>query len=417
MKTITTILLILFFTGFMSCELKKELTGALKPVKPGEETLDPAVTGMLDLRLNLNPETDTDETKSKAEVAATVDVNDFAIQIMDSTGKVVRSFDSYLEYQNAGELLLKEGVYAVHATWGKLYEAAFDAPYFVGDTTIRVEPGVVSAVKTDCTLRNAKVNIGYTDDFLKVFKDDYAAIITNGTGVLTVNKDERRVAYMRSDAKVKLTISATTINGLDVISKHKIDNAQPNALYNLTLGIDMNVDSVIDQIKKPGITVNITMHNRDTIIEIEAPALPPDPDEKPDSDGKPSIKGIGIDLSAPINMSVAEAEAGSVKLQIQIDVPGKMANLSVDIQTTNASLQPVLSGICPFDLLNLTEEMDATLTGVGLKNRPVKGDTSFLFDITDFMKLLGAGKHDFTIKVTDAAGVDSGDNRITINIQ
>lgn len=421
MRTIAYIILLFsLLGGLTSCEMKKELTGGLKPGNPGEEPVDPTVTGALDLKLNLNPETDTQETKAKADVAATVDVNDFNIQIIDSTGTVVRSFDSYREYQDADELLLKEGLYTIRATWGKLYEAAFDAPYFVGDTVCRIEPGVVSSIKTDCSLQNAKVNIDYTEDFLKVFKDDYAAIVTNGVGALTLDKKEQRVAYFRSNNNIHLTINATTVKGLDVISKHKIEEARPNALYNVVLGIDMSVDSVIDQVLKPGITVDITMHDRDTVIDIEAPALPPDPDEgtgEPGGDGKPSIKGVGIDLSQPINMTEADASDGNVELQIQIDAPNKMSNLSVNINTTNEGLQSVMKEICPFDLLNLTPEMDGILSGVGMTSRPVKGDTSFLFDITDFMKLLGVGKHDFTIKVTDEVGADSGDCNITINIQ
>lgn len=416
----TFILLFSLLAGFTSCEMKKELTGGLKPVNPGEEPIDPSVTGVLDLKLNLNPETDTQETKAKADVAATVDVNDFSIQIIDSTGTVVRCFDSYREYQEADELLLKAGLYTIRATWGKLYEAAFDAPYFIGDTVCRIEPGVVSSIKTDCNLLNAKVNIDYTDDFLKVFKDDYAAVVTNGLGVLTMDKKEQRVAYFRSDDNIRLTVNATTIKGLDVISKHKIEKAQPNVLYNVVLGIDMSVDSVIDQVLKPGITVDITMHDRDTIIEIEAPPLPPDPDEGTDGEegeGKPSIKGIGIDLSQPINMTEADALAGNVKMQIQIEAPNKLSSLTVDINTTNEELQSVMKEISPFDLLNLTEEMDGILSGVGMTSRPAKGETSFLFDITDFMKLLGVGKHYFKIKVIDEAGIDSGDCNITINIQ
>lgn len=59
----TFILLFSLLAGFTSCEMKKELTGGLKPVNPGEEPIDPSVTGVLDLKLNLNPETDTKEDR------------------------------------------------------------------------------------------------------------------------------------------------------------------------------------------------------------------------------------------------------------------------------------------------------------------------------------------------------------------
>lgn len=399
----TIIILFSLLAGFTSCEMKKELTGGLKPVNPGEEPVDPAVTGVLDLKLNLNPETDTQETKAKADVAATVDVNDFSIEIIDSTGTVVRSFDSYREYQNADELLLKEGLYTVRATWGKLYEAAFDAPYFVGDTVCRIEPGVVSSIKTDCSLQNAKVNIDYTEDFLKVFKDDYAAIVTNGLGALTLDKKEQRVAYFRSNDNIRLTVNATTVKGLDVISKHKIEKAQPNALYNVVLGIDMSVDSVIDQILKPGITVDITMHDRDTVIDIEAPALPPDPDEgeeEPGDDNAITVTGNGLD--SPVEMTEAEASDGSVPVKVVIKAKAGLSKVLVKIIAPE--LEAILGKENPFDLVTPTEAIKEILDGVGLV-RPAAGDTEYALDVTGFMGMMGGpGTYKFEVTITEGEG-------------
>lgn len=402
MRTIAYIILLFsLLGGLTSCEMKKELTGGLKPGNPGEVPVDPTVTGALDLKLNLRPETDTQETKAKADVAATVDVNDFNIQIIDSTGTVVRSFDSYREYQDADELLLKEGLYTVRATWGKLYEAAFDAPYFVGDTVCRIEPGVVSSIKTDCSLQNAKVNIDYTEDFLKVFKDDYAAIVTNGVGALTLDKKEQRVAYFRSNNNIHLTINATTVKGLDVISKHKIEEARPNALYNVVLGIDMSVDSVIDQIMKPGITVDITMHDRDAVIDIEAPALPPDPDEgtgEPGEDAAITITGNGLD--SPIEMTETEANANSVPVKVVIKAPAGLSKVLVKIIAPE--LEAILGKENPFDLVNPTEEIKTILDGVGLV-RPLAGDSEYALDVTGFMGMLGGpGTYKFDVTITDS---------------
>lgn len=402
MRTIiyTVILFFSLLTGLTSCEMKKELMGGLKPDNPDEEQIDPATSGALDLKLNLNPETDTQETKSKADVAATVDINDFSVLIIDSTGTVVRSFDSYREYQEVDELLLKEGVYTIRATWGKLYEAAFDAPYFSGDTICRIEPGVVSSIKTDCNLQNAKVNIDYTEDFLKVFKDDYAAVVTNGTGVLTMDKVEQRVAYFRSDENIRLTINATTVKGLDVVSKHKIDNARPNALYNLVLGIDMSVDSVIDQILKPGITVDITMHDRDTVIEIEAPPLPPDPDEGSDGEEEDEvITIIGNGLDTPVEMTEAQADKGEVPVKVVIKAPAGLSKVLVKIIAPE--LEAILGNENPFDLVNPTEAIKEILDGVGLI-RPDSGDTEYALDVTGFMNMMGGpGTYKFDVTVTD----------------
>lgn len=403
MKTVlyTIALIISFIVGFTSCEMKKELTGGIKPVDPDEVPPDPKVAGVLDLKLNLQPESDTPETKAKADVAATVDINDFGVQIIDSTGTVVKTFDSYREYQETKELLLKKGKYTIRASWGELYEAAFDAPYFIGDTLCEIEPGVVSTIKTNCMLQNAKVNVEYNDDFLKVFKDDYSVVVTNGAGVLTLDREEQRVAYFRSDENINLIISSTTHKGLDIVSKHKIEKAAPNALYNIVLGIDVSVDSVIDQLVKPGITVDITMHTRDTVINIEAPTLPPDPDDGTDEPGGAiSITGNGLD--SPLEMTDAEATAGSVPVKVTIKAAAGLKNVVVKIVAP--ALEAILGPENPFDLLNLTPTMTGILDGVGLV-RPKEGDTEYTLDVTSMMKMLGGvGTYKFEVNVTDKAG-------------
>lgn len=44
-------------------------------------------------------------------------------------------------------------------------------------------------------IQNVRVNLALSDDFLKNYKDDYSITLTNGKGVLTLNKNEKRTAY------------------------------------------------------------------------------------------------------------------------------------------------------------------------------------------------------------------------------
>lgn len=401
------ILLSLLLQVFTSCEMKKELTGGLKPTEPGELPIDPAVVGVLDLKLKVTPEINTEETASKGDATASVNPDDFAVEIVDSTGTVVHHFDSYREYLNTDALLLKKGVYTVRATWGKLYEAAFDAPYFVGDTTCMIEPGVVSTISTNCSMQNAKVNVSYTEDFLKVFKDDFSTMVTNGTGILTMDKEEKRVAYFKKGGNLKFVVNATTHKGLDITTAHKINDINANALYNIVLGIDVDVDSIIDQVTKPGIVVDITMHRRDTIIEIEAPALPPEPEDPDDGPSEPEVPGgesitiVGTGIDSPVEMTEAEALSGSVPVRVTIKAPEGLTKVLVKIIAPE--LEALLGPENPFDLINTSPTMSGILDGVGLV-RPKEGDPEYALDITVFMKMLGgAGSYKFEVTVTDKA--------------
>ena len=211
------------------------------------------------------------------------------------------------------------------------------------------------------------------------------------------------MAYFRSNDNIRLTVNATTVKGLDVISKHKIEKAQPNALYNVVLGIDMSVDSVIDQILKPGITVDITMHDRDTVIDIEAPALPPDPDEgeeEPGDDNAITVTGNGLD--SPVEMTEAEASDGSVPVKVVIKAKAGLSKVLVKIIAPE--LEAILGKENPFDLVTPTDAIKEILDGVGLV-RPAAGDTEYALDVTGFMGMMGGpGTYKFEVTITEGEG-------------
>ena len=188
---------------------------------------------------------------------------------------------------------------------------------------------------------------------------------------------------------------------MDVISKHKIVNTEPNTLYNISLGLDVPVDSIIDQLAKPGIKVDIAMHTRDTIINIEAPALPPDPDDGTDEPGDESISIVGTGLDSPVEMTEDEALAGTVPVKVTIKAPSGLKNVVVKIIAPE--LEKILGEENPFDLINLTPTMTSILDGVGLV-RPEEGDKEYTLDVTGFMKLMGgAGEYKFQVTVTDTS--------------
>lgn len=389
---------------FASCEMKKELVG--DKTNPDLEGVDIAAIGAVDLNLQMEAEVDTDETLSKS--GTKVKLEDFAVQVIDSLDKVLYDFDSYSEFRNA-DILLLEGKYTFRSSWGVLHEAAFDAPYFLSDTVVHVKPGEITSISAECFLQNAKVNIGYTDSFLEVFKDDYAAVITNTLGALTLDKDEIRVAYFATKENIKLEIQATTHKGLDIVSKHEFIDIEPNMLYDVELGIDVTVESVVNNLARPGITIDVTMHNRDTIINIAPPELPIEPG---DGDGPISIQGTGI--SSPVEMTEAEAIAGSVPVKVAIIA---LAGLkTVHIKVIAPGLEAVLGDENPFELINPSEAMKGILDGLNLV-RPDAGDTEYALDITGFMGLLGGvGSYQFKVDIVDNAG-NKATATLTISIK
>ena len=54
-----------------------------------------------------------------------LDVNEFAIDIIDVNGNTVKHYDSYADLKNEGGLLLPAGHYSIRATLGRRRECRF----------------------------------------------------------------------------------------------------------------------------------------------------------------------------------------------------------------------------------------------------------------------------------------------------
>ena len=88
--------------------------------------------GLLDLELKPEKEADIPVSKGgNATGSQTVilDVNEFAIDIIDGNGNTVKHYDSYADLKNEGGLLLPAGNYSIRATLGEDVNAGFDKPF------------------------------------------------------------------------------------------------------------------------------------------------------------------------------------------------------------------------------------------------------------------------------------------------
>lgn len=130
-------------------------------------------------------------------------------------------------------------------------------------------------------------------------------------------------------------------------------------------------------------------------------------DQPVDNTPPVSITGDGID--EPVNITAAQA--GSIPVVINIAAPKGIAELLVEIDTTNPGFGEAATAL---GVLNLTEpgESQGLLDSVGLPyGDAVKGQTSLVFPITSFVSMIFAtagGDPDFTvdfkITVTDTEG-------------
>ena len=376
-----TLYIILFCLPFLfSCEMKKDLLGGGKDSEEGKPTYENV--GLLDLKLKAEKEPDAPGTKADDEVSPDyLDPKDFTVAILDSVGQTVKEYESYAAMGEDGDLLLPVGKYSIKATLGSDPNAGFDAPYYAGDTTCVVSEKEVVTVVAECKLGNKKVQFLCDENFLGQFSDDYYIVIDNGAGVLTLTKDEMRVAYLKDTGTLRFTMYATTHDNKTRtysydLSKEDLIQSHNNILISLgTVPADPDTPGGDDgnnpsdpsepelpedpeepenpenpevpevPVKGPVIKVDVSLIEKDYIIEIPSNFVESDKPETPggddntgggdkpggDSTTKPTIKGDGFDMSSPVQLTPSNAD--SKKVRIAISTPDKLASLEVTISS------------------------------------------------------------------------------------
>lgn len=436
----------------VSCEMRDELWGK-KPgeVAPGEVTpggsgsTSPDEVGILDLQLDVKVPSFT----TKAFEVSAPNADDLKVSIFDSNNQLLSYFDSYTEFKEQTPVKLPAGVYRVEASSGDNLDATFDSPYYETVEQYEVKKKEVVTVKGTCEMQSAVVSLLLSDEFLDACTDDYVIIITNGSGVLTVSKDDPKVAYVKAGSVISIVIKATDKKTLTpVTNSFKLTNegggTSSKDLFTITIkdleeeiipddpispdpdpdpnpnpNPDPDPDPNPDPEKPSGsgkltITVDVTLNEKP--IDIIVPSNPDnnnpgdneDDDDDNNNDGDdaakiPTVTGDGI------NTPVTVKKGGSSSVVVNIAAPNGLNKLQVRIDSPLLSPEE-LEGIglkSEFDLADPGTLKDA-LNGLGFPTGDdVKGKTTVKFDISQFVPLLGllgTGTSKFHLTVTDTKG-------------
>lgn len=438
MKVFNNIFLFVFvalISLLSSCEMKKDILGQVDKTIEGEIPLEEA--GLLDLELKPHKEVEIPESKggiSGSDVVV-IDVNNFAVEILDSIGQVYKHYESYADLKNEGGLLLPAGAYSVRATLGEDVNAGFDSPFYSGVNDCKITPQEVAKVITNCVLSNKKLVFRCSDEFNSSFEDDYSIVVDNGSGALTTFKDENKAAYLKNTGVLQFTIYTTTRDGqkdkVYNIDLSKQTEVQEHNNILVDLGIvnetpDDDDDETPDEedpdepddpgdedrpdqsVKAPTIKVDISLIEKDYVIEIPSNFVDAGGDDSNDSETpstqKPTVAATLDGKSFDITKT--QDVTSSSQVVIQLTAPGGLASLIVTVKI--AGLDDPLT----IDIFDLDPTIEEVLAGMTL---PEKGKTSMqTFDISSFMEMLGGGINTFDVVMTDEKG-ENGYGTITLN--
>ena len=414
--------------------------------------------GLLDIEIEAEREAELESDRiTTLEETDALKPEEFAIEIADSTGQVVKSFPSLAAMKEAGELLLPVGTYSVHAAYGADVNAGFNSPYYAGDTTCVIADRQVLKVLVRCVLQNKKVQFAVNEEFRSMFVSDYSIVVDNGTGILMLSKSQLGSAFFKNTGALRFSLYATTYEGqVHTYTCDLSDNEQVLAHNNIFVelgavptipdqpgGVDPDEpdepDEPDDPIEPdpepdepdeskpdvpvaPVIKVDVTLIEKDYVIEIPSnfvenskpgtgngdtpttpgegentdPSDPGQPEESTDVTITGKIDGKSFDVNQTQTVS-----DNTKSVVINLYLPTGLEELTVDVSIGDIFL--------PLDLLDASAvaAINGILSGMGKTlTVPAKGSKGNLtFDISAFIGMLDTN-NSFKLYVKDKNGKD-----------
>ena len=450
MKRIAIYTLCMLLPLFSACEMKKDLFGS-----NNGDVLTYENVGLLDIEIEAEREAELESDRiTTLEETDALKPEEFAIEIVDSTGQVVKSFPSLAAMKEAGELLLPVGTYSVHAAYGADVNAGFNSPYYAGDTTCVIADRQVLKVLVRCVLQNKKVQFAVNEEFRSMFASDYSIVVDNGTGILMLSKSQLGSAFFKNTGALRFSLYATTYEGqVHTYTCDLSDNEQVLAHNNIfvELGAVPTIpdqpgsvdpdepdepDDPIEPDPKPDepddpkpdvpvapvIKVDVTLIEKDYVIEIPSnfvenskpgtgngdtpttpgegentdPSDPGQPEESTDVTITGKIDGKSFDVNQTQTVS-----DDTKSVVINLYLPTGLEELTVDVSIGDIFL--------PLDLLDASAvaAINGILSGMGKTlTVPAKGSKGNLtFDISAFIGMLDTN-NSFKLYVKDKNGKD-----------
>ena len=338
---------------------------------------------------------------------------------------------------------LTEGDYVI--TVSSMAEAPladWETPYYVGTANISVERDAISQVGAiTAELKNIGVRVEYTERFREMV-EDYSVKVTLGLGSLTFSSTETRTGYFCAVAAKQLLTAELTgsVDGKTFTEQRIVRDVMAGDVKLLTFDIkekepDEPVTPPVVEPEEGGVdldfVIDVTVNNVDingNIIVDENDREPAEDDGEGDEGeggeggeggdtptipdgpadlGAPTIVWEGHDLNEWYNLT-----DGSVQVALNITCPNKIKTLVVDIISDAPAFQPdQLQGLGLDSRLDLSNPGDlrGAIEGLGFPvAENVIGKTELVFDISQFMPLLGIAAEDesvaFQLTLTDDYG-------------
>lgn len=427
-NTITACLLLC--AGLVSCEMKDELKGS------GAGTSE---VGYLNLGVAVNASQNSvvsraDNANDDGEnVGVAVSADEFPVTITGVTDpSYSKEYESYaaLKAENGGKVELPIGEYTVTAHSNAELEPQMATPYYEGTTPIKITAGVESSAEVKCTMKNMKIQLTYTANFLAKFESWDITINDGSDNILNFDETDKNPAAVywlvaENVTEIKVVITATPMGGGQEVTESRLLSKPEGSNWAgsdaLTIQMEENTSEDPTGIQGSGITINASVSfdedSEDVPVTVK-PGNDGDDDNKEPEPPTPTPEPELPTVTFPQNTYTLPADASkNADAVITSTAEGGIQSVKVQIVGGNVGFADITSTMGFADGLELVGNttlgpvIGAIVQGLEM---PQAGDTSYTFPVGGFFEILqqmGATTaedgHVFNITVTDANGTAS----------
>lgn len=263
-----------------------------------------------DLSINLSSEGEfTAVTKADPDV---VDINEFSIKISNtSTGALVKSWDKLSSVPQV--IAMEPNSYTIEATSPGAKDVAWNQPIYYGSQSFKVEAGKVINIDLVCKLKNMKVTVKCTDNFIEELNSDFIIKVSSTYGFLEFTK---AIIDQGTSMAGYFTVAPLTV---DIKGTRKLDNSTVSHYFTVSsvaekdhhvFTIDANETGEVGI--GSGVSIDYTVNNKDVDVQVG------DLDENPvedDQSGTPVFQSSTIAAG-----DVVATTVGSVSLQYSLPI-------------------------------------------------------------------------------------------------
>lgn len=354
-------------------------------------------------------------------------------------------YSSY-KYSEMPEVVdLPVGAFTAVAHYGDNASAAWEAPYFKGETKFIVVADKITDTVEPITasLSNVRVSIVFDSSLKAVMSSDSKVTVKVGeVGSLDfTSADAERsgyFAFVENSCSLTATFSGN-VDGDKVTESKVYDTVQPGSHYRITFKLhgfgegdpgEINGGVTVDA-EVEVVDMNVSLDPDDTTIvddmrPVEGTDGPDNPDN-PDEPVAPAITSASPEAGSeyasfhPVDLSVRNDVTDDLYCALKIisTADEGIKSFVVTINSEKLTAEELESfGLSQnLDLVNPDPSYAGALEGLGFPIN-VGGQKDVVFNITGFLTMLsalGPGDHDFVVTVSDANGTSTATLKLRTN--